>query len=121
MDPVDDTGFGYTDDFVLCLLCEYAAYDDNISPENFHRVVDNNLEDKRARSTATPNPLRKSDVDMNPICSIQPWLVSADDDRLSDAINNQRPIGTRTLSKPGLHSEHQGPGKITAAALHIFG
>ena len=34
VDPVDDTGFGYTDDFVLCLSCEDVAYDDNIYPKN---------------------------------------------------------------------------------------
>ena len=58
---------------------------------------------------------------MNPIGSIQPWLVSADDDSLSDTINNEHPIGTRTLSKPELKSEHRGPGNITAAALQILG
>jgi hypothetical protein len=46
--------------------------------------------------------------------------VNADDDSLSDAINNEQPVETRTLSKPELRSEYRGPGKITAAALQIF-
>ena len=56
---------------------------------------------------------------MSPVGSIQPWLVSVDDDSLSDAISIQHPIGTRTLSKPELQSEHRGPGEITAAELQI--
>ena len=58
---------------------------------------------------------------MNPIGSFQPSLVSADDDSLSDALSTQHPIWTRTVSRPELQSEHRGPGKITAAALKIFG
>ena len=104
MDPVDDTGFGYSNDFVLCLPCEDAAYDNDLFPRKFHKVVDKKLSDEVARSTATPNPLRKSDVDMNPIGSIQSWLVSADDGSLSDTVNIQDPHGTRTLPKPELQS-----------------
>ena len=52
--------------------------------------------------------------------SIQPWLVDADDDSLSDTINKQEGRRTRTLSKPDLQLENRGP-KITEAALQIFG
>ena len=89
MDPVDDTGFGHTNDFIICLPCEDAAYDNDIFPKDFHRVVDKKLADEGARSTATPNLLRKVEFYMNPIASISPWLVSADDDSLSDPISNQ--------------------------------
>ena len=58
---------------------------------------------------------------MNPVGSIQPLLVSADDGCLSDTINTQHPIWTRTLPKPEVQSEHRGPGKINAAALQCFG
>jgi hypothetical protein len=66
-------------------------------------------------------PLRTPKVGMNLDGSIQPWLVSADEGSRSDTIKPQHPQGTRTLPKPELQSEHRGPGKITAAALQIFG
>ena len=52
--------------------------------------------------------------------STQPWLVSADDGSLSDAIKSEEPSGTRTLPKPSFLLETRGP-KITEAALEIFG
>ena len=58
---------------------------------------------------------------MNLEGSIQPWLVSADDGSLSDAIKLQDPQGTLTMPKPELQSEQRGLGKITAASLLIFG
>ena len=67
MDPVDDTGFGYTINVVLFLPCEDAAYDNDLFPKDLHKAVDNKLADEGARPTATQNPLRKSDVDTNPI------------------------------------------------------
>ena len=104
--------YGFTEQFVLCLPCDEEAYEDDIFSSKCRSS-------QGARHVS--NPLRTSEVEMNPIGSIQPWLVSADDDSLSDTINNEHPIGTRTLSKPELMSEHRGPGNITAAALQIFG
>ena len=104
--------YGFTEQFVLCLPCDDEAYEDDIFSSKCRSS-------QGARHVS--NPLRTSEVEMNPIGSIQPWLVSADDDSLSDTINNEQPIGTRTLSKPELMSEHRGPGNITAAALQIFG
>ena len=85
-----------------------------------HRIV----EDKRARNcslTGPTKPLRTSEVEMHPEGSIQPWLVSADEGSLSDAIKLQDPQGTRTMPKPGLQLEYRGPAEIAAAALKIFG
>ena len=48
------------------------------------------------------NPLRNSGdraVELGQCESIQPWLVNADDDSLSDAINTQDSRRTRTSSK----------------------
>ena len=72
MNPVDDTGFWYTNNFVLCLPCEDATYDNEMFPKDFHKAVANQVADEEALSTTTPNPLRNSDVDMIPIGSIQP-------------------------------------------------
>ena len=58
---------------------------------------------------------------MHPEGSIQPWLVSADEGSLSDAIKLQDPQGTRTMPKPELQLEYRGPAEIAAAALKIFG
>ena len=58
---------------------------------------------------------------MNPVGSIRPWLLSADDGSLSDTINTQHPQGARTVPKPKLQSERRGLGEITAAPLQIFG
>ena len=66
-------------------------------------------------------PLRTPEVGMNLDGSIQPWLVVADDGSLSDAIHIKYTQGTGTLPKPELQSEHRGLGKITAAALQIYG
>ena len=77
------------------------------------------MADEGARTIS--NPLRTSKVEMNPIGSVQPWFVSSDDGSLSGTTNTQHPIGTRTLPKPELQSEHRGLGRITAAALQAFG
>lgn len=85
---------------------------------NFDKDV---IEHENKKDTSS-NPLRNSGngvADMSPLGCTQPWLVSADDGSLSDAIRKQEPRGTRTLPKPELPLELRGP-KITEAALQIF-
>ena len=84
-DHVDGDSFGFTEDFVLCLPCEDKAYSGELF--NLKSRPNSPLADEGARIIS--NPLRTSEVKMNPIGSFQPWLVSVDDGSLSDTINTQ--------------------------------
>ena len=75
-DNMDGEEFGFTEGFVLCLPCKDKTYDNDIFILKCR--PSRPLTDEGARTIS--KPLRTSEVEMNHIGSIQPRLVSADDD-----------------------------------------